>query len=107
MCIALHEGTQDLSDRLGDVLKGIYVPETVALEIVNELNSNRERSETQRREQSALIEQRLSAVRARMAQIYEISWMARSKKIFGHVSSLSTEIKNARNIAGAIKHSGD
>ena len=85
---------QDLSNRLSDVLKGIYVPEKVAHEIVITLNSNRERSETQRREQAALIQQKLAGVRARMAQIYEDKLDGKIEEDFGHVNKLSTAIKD-------------
>jgi site-specific DNA recombinase len=60
-----------LSDRLGELLKGIYVPEKIARTIVDSLDSDLQRTESLRQEQAALIRQRLSAVRARMDKIYD------------------------------------
>ena len=70
-CVLPYMREQDVSERLGEVLKNIYVPETVAHSIVNTLQAERERSEAQRGEQAISLQQRLALIRARMAQIYE------------------------------------
>jgi site-specific DNA recombinase len=70
-CSLPYMRERDLSDRLGDLLKGIYVPEGIAEQIVGSLEADRERSEAQRQERLTGIQQRLAAVRTRMDQIYE------------------------------------
>jgi site-specific DNA recombinase len=70
-CSLPYMREQDLSDRLCDLLKDIYVPEGIAEQIVASLESDRERADVQRQERLTSIEQRLAAVRTRMDQIYE------------------------------------
>jgi hypothetical protein len=70
-CSLPYMREQDLSDRLGELLKGIYVPETVAHTIVNSLNTDLGQSQARRKEQAAAIQQRLGMLRNRMDQIYE------------------------------------
>jgi site-specific DNA recombinase len=70
-CSLPYMREQGLSDHLGDLLKGIYVPEGIAEQIVGSLERDRERSETQRQERLLGIQQRLAAVRTRMDQIYD------------------------------------
>jgi site-specific DNA recombinase len=60
-----------LSERLGELLKQIYVPETIARTIVDSLDADRNRSERKRQEQMAALKQRLTALRTRMDQLYE------------------------------------
>ncbi len=62
---------QDVSDRLGDVLKNIYVPEAVVSAIVHSLESGQETSEAKRREQLVAVRQRLAALQTRMDQMYD------------------------------------
>jgi len=62
---------ESLSEKLGEVLKGIYVPETVAESIVASLDKDREASESNRALQLNGIQQRLAALRTRMDKIYE------------------------------------
>jgi hypothetical protein len=62
---------QDLSDRLGDVLKDIYVPETVARTIVGSVRADSDRAEASRQQRIAEVQQRLAALRTRMDQMYE------------------------------------
>jgi site-specific DNA recombinase len=62
---------QLVSERLGEVLKDIYVPETVVRGIVDSIASGRSRAEAERRERLAGIRQRLAALRTRMDQMYE------------------------------------
>jgi site-specific DNA recombinase len=62
---------EQLSDNLGELLKRIYVPETIARKIVDSLESDQERAEQHRQEQAAALKCRLSTVRTRMDQIYE------------------------------------
>ena len=61
----------DLSERLGTVLEGIRVPETVAAAIVASLRAQLENADTERRQKIAETSQRLAAVRTRMDRIYE------------------------------------
>jgi hypothetical protein len=60
-----------LSERMGELLKQIYVPETIARTIVDSLDADRNRSERKRQEQMAAFKQRLTALRTRMDQLYE------------------------------------
>src|SRR5207253_5322686 len=52
-CSLPYMREEDLSDRLGELLKRIYVPETIARGIVDSLESDLERSELRRQEQLA------------------------------------------------------
>jgi len=70
-CAKHYMREQDISDRLGDVLKGIYVPETIVHGIVESLHKDRECSQAQRQEQMSDLKHRLAALRARMDQMYE------------------------------------
>jgi site-specific DNA recombinase len=70
-CSLPYMREEGLSDQLGELLKGIYVPEKIGRTIVASLNSDLERTQAVQREQIATIQQRLSAVRSRMDQIYE------------------------------------
>jgi hypothetical protein len=62
---------QEVSGRMGELLKNIYVPETVVHNIVDSLQSDSAHAETERQKRVAAIEQRLAALRARMDQMYE------------------------------------
>jgi site-specific DNA recombinase len=62
---------ETLSEHLGDLLKNIYVPETVARTVIDSLQTDLARSEAQRKEQAVVLQQRLSTIRTRMDQIYE------------------------------------
>jgi len=62
---------QEVSDRLGEILKGIYVPEGIARQIVNSLQDEKRRGQRERQQRISGLEQRLSALRSRMDQMYE------------------------------------
>lgn len=62
---------QEVSDRMGKVLKDIYVPETVAGTIVSSLDSDRARADSERQKRMEATQQRLAALRTRMDQMYE------------------------------------
>jgi site-specific DNA recombinase len=62
---------QDLSERMGELLRQIYVPETIARTIVDSLNTDLNRSKVKRQEQIAALKQRLAALRTRMDALYE------------------------------------
>jgi site-specific DNA recombinase len=62
---------QDVSDRLSELLKQIYVPETIAHTIVDSLQGDLNSSEQKRQEQIVALRQRLAALRTRMNQLYE------------------------------------
>jgi site-specific DNA recombinase len=70
-CSLPYMREQDLSDRLGGLLKDIHVPEGIAQTIVDSLQAERGGCEVQRKEQVAAIQQRLATIRTRMDQIYE------------------------------------
>ena len=56
---------------MGEVLKDIYVPETVAETIVASLISDRARAESERQKRMDATQQRVAALRTRMDQMYE------------------------------------
>jgi site-specific DNA recombinase len=56
---------------MGELLKQIYVPKTIARTIVDSLDADRNRSERKCQEQMAALKQRLTALRTRMGQLYE------------------------------------
>ena len=60
-----------VSERMGALLKQIYVPETIARTIVDSLSSDLDRSERERQEQIVAFKQRLAAIRTRMDSLYE------------------------------------
>jgi len=62
---------QDISDRLGDLLNDIYVPETVATTIVSSLQADNTRAQGERQQHISDARQRLAALRTRMDQMYE------------------------------------
>lgn len=59
------------SERMGELLKQIYVPETTARTIVDFLSADLNRSNCERQEQIAALRQRLAMLRTRMDQRYE------------------------------------
>jgi hypothetical protein len=52
-CSLPYMREQDLSDRMGDLLKDVYVPETVARTIVDSLQADSARAEAARQQRSA------------------------------------------------------
>jgi len=62
---------QDVSDRLGELLKGICIPETIAERIVDSLHADGKQAESASEERIGAIQQRLAALRGRMDQMYE------------------------------------
>jgi site-specific DNA recombinase len=70
-CSLPYMREQDLSDRLGNVLKDIYVPEAVARAIVDSLQADGNRAEAARQQRTAEVEQRLATLRTRMDHMYE------------------------------------
>jgi DNA invertase Pin-like site-specific DNA recombinase len=70
-CTLPYMREQDVSDRLGDLLKDIYVPETVARAIVGSLQADSSRAESVRQQRISDTKQRLAALRTRMDQMYE------------------------------------
>jgi site-specific DNA recombinase len=70
-CALPYMPEQQVSERLGEVLKDIYVPETVVRGIVDSIASDRDRSKAERQQRLTSIRQRLAALRARMDQMYE------------------------------------
>jgi site-specific DNA recombinase len=70
-CSLPYMREQDVSERLGELLKGIYVPETIAQSIVGSLQADSARAESDRQQRISGIQQRLAALRSRMDQVYE------------------------------------
>ena|SRR5579883_317044 len=70
-CSLPYMREQDVSDRLGELLRRIYVPETIARTVVESLQTDLNRSEQKRQQQIAALQQRLTALRTRMDQLYE------------------------------------
>src|SRR6185437_14488909 len=70
-CSLPYVREEQLSDNLGELLKGIYVPEKIARKIVDSLESDQECAEQHRQEQVAALKQRLNSIRTRMDQMYE------------------------------------
>jgi site-specific DNA recombinase len=70
-CSLPYMREQDLSDKLGEVFKEMCVPESVAGKIVGALEADSHRAESERQERVAGTQQRLSALRTRMDQMYE------------------------------------
>jgi hypothetical protein len=62
---------EEVSEHLGELLKQIYVPETIACTIVDSLSSDLNRANAERQEQLAGLKQRLAALRTRMDALYE------------------------------------
>jgi site-specific DNA recombinase len=70
-CDTPYMKEEAISEKLGEILKDIYVPENVARAIVNSLDKDREMSEALRVEQLNQTQQQLAALRARMDRVYE------------------------------------
>ncbi len=70
-CSLPYMREQDISDRMGELLKGIYVPETVAHKIIGSLQGDSARAEAERQQRISGAQHRLAALRARMDQMYE------------------------------------
>ena len=62
---------EDLSDRLGELMKGIHVPGAIAKKIVDSLQTDAKRSNAERLRQILGLRQQLATIRTRMDQIYE------------------------------------
>jgi len=62
---------QKVSDRLGEVLREIQIPEQIANAIVDSIEADQEKAESDRQEQLAGVKQRLALLRSRMDQMYE------------------------------------
>jgi site-specific DNA recombinase len=70
-CSLPYMREQEVSDRMADVLNDIYVPEEVTDKIIASLDSDRSRVESERENRRDRTQQRLSALRTRMDQMYE------------------------------------
>ena len=70
-CSLPYMPKQEVSDRMGELLKNIHVPETIAQAIVDSLQSDGAQAESERQMHIAAIQQRLTALRTRMDQMYE------------------------------------
>ena len=70
-CALPYMREEYVSERMGELLKHIYVPETIARTIMDSLNADLTQFERKRQEQIAALKQRLAALRTRMDQLYE------------------------------------
>jgi hypothetical protein len=70
-CSLPYMREQEVSDRMGEVLKDIYVPETVAATIVASLSSDSARADAERQKRLDATQQRLAGLRTRIDQMYE------------------------------------
>jgi site-specific DNA recombinase len=70
-CSLPYMREEQLSDRLGELLKGIYVPEGIADRIVEAMQGESTTAESDRQQRIADVRQRLAALRTRMDQMYE------------------------------------
>ena len=70
-CSLPYMREQYVSEHLGELLKQIYVPETIACTIVGSLSSDLNRANAERQEQIASLKQRLATMRTRMDTLYE------------------------------------
>ncbi len=107
-CSLPYMREQDVSDRMGDLLKGIYVPETVARTIVDSLQADTARAESVRQQRTSEAQQRLAALRTRMDQMYEdkldgkieeefwarkmMEWREQERMLESQLSSLSAQV---------------
>ncbi len=70
-CALPYMREEKVSEQLGQLVKDIYVPEQIAQGIVASLGADRQRSDNQRKERLADIQQRLSALRTRIDKLYD------------------------------------
>ena len=94
-CSLPYMREQEVSDRMGELLKDIYVPETVAHTIVDSLQFDSAHAETERQKRVAAIEQRLAALRGRMDQMYEDKLDGRSMGSSGLARRMTGGSKSA------------
>src|SRR5712692_3987008 len=78
---------EELGDRLGQILKDIYIPDTILAQLERSLLSDKGQQEAHRKQQRERLQQRLEVVRRRLDQAYmdkldgkiaEESWARRS-----------------------------
>jgi site-specific DNA recombinase len=70
-CSLPYMREEQVSERLAELLENIYVPEAIARTVVNSLHTDVDRTEQQRKERLAGLQQRLATVRTRMDKLYE------------------------------------
>ena len=66
----LASGKQQISEKLGDVLKGIYIPNDVLARISSALEHDKEHAQKDADAKREKLAQRLEAIRNRMSQAY-------------------------------------
>ena len=102
----------ELSDRLGEVLKGIYVPEDVVRAIVDKVAKDDGSAENERLQRLTDAQQRLAALRTRMDRLYDdkldgkidetfwnrriTDWRSNERALQGTVDSLSIPLAKDR-----------
>ena len=107
-CSLPYMREQEVSDRMGELLKGIHVPETIAQTIVDSLQSDSTRAEAERQKRIEGTQQRIAALRARMDQMYEDKldskiddefwtrkmngWREQERKLDSELSSLKVQV---------------
>jgi site-specific DNA recombinase len=108
-CSLPYMREQEVSDRMGELLRDIYVPETVANTIVDSLQSDSADVETERQKRIDGTQQRLVALRARIYQMYEDKldgkvdgefWTRKTNDWREQERKLETDLAGARAQAG-------
>jgi len=61
---------EELSERLGQVLKDIHIPDDVLVQLENSLTHDERRSQAEKKQQQERLQQRLASVRHRIDQAY-------------------------------------
>jgi hypothetical protein len=85
-CSLPYMREHDVSDRLGELLKQIYVPETIARTVVDSLQADLSRSEQKRQEQSAVSSNGLPHCARAWISFTKTSWTGKSPRTSGHGS---------------------
>ena len=70
-CSLPYMREQEVSDRMGELLKDICVPQMIAQRIVNALQSDSAHAEAERQKRIAVTQQRIAVLRSRVDQLYE------------------------------------
>ena len=86
---------EEMSHRLGELLKNIHIPDDVLQRIEQTLARDRQRIDSEAETQRGRLEQRLANVRRKMDQAYD-------DKLSGVIDE---DFWNARCLAGALKNS--
>ena len=95
-CELPHFREQELSQRLGGILKDIYVPESVVADIQESLVTEKVSRANRLRAEETRLQQRLSAIRTRMDQAYLDKLDGKIALNFGSARTRNGSRKNSR-----------